>query len=146
MNLKKIGGFTLIEILTVIVILGVLAGLAVPVYVGQVEKARGSEAIDHLNATRASMIRYFADKNTYVGASIPADGSAGTTDYNPNTVVGGQVLFFDYTVGNLAADTFTLTATRKTGTVKGVAAPSGAGPHSITLTQDGTLGKNGAYA
>ena len=46
--MKKNSGFTLIEILTVIVILGVLAGLAVPVYVGQVEKARGSEAIDHL--------------------------------------------------------------------------------------------------
>lgn len=138
-------GFTLIEILTVIVILGVLAGLAVPVYVGQVEKARGSEAIDHLNAARASMIRYFADKNTYVGATIPSDGSAGTVDYNPNTSVGGQVGFFDYTVGNLAAGTFTLTATRKTATIKGVAAPGG-NNNTITLTQDGTLTKNGVYA
>ena len=144
MKIKKSSGFTLIEILTVIVILGVLAGLAVPVYVGQVEKARGSEAIDHLNATRASMIRFFADKNTYTGATIPANGTAGTTDYNPNTVVGGQALFFDYTVGNLGDATFTVTATRKSATIKGVVAPSGT--NTIAITQDGTVTKVGAYA
>ena len=43
-------GFTLLEILIVIVILGVVAGLAVPVFTSSIEQSRSNEAQNNLNA------------------------------------------------------------------------------------------------
>jgi len=50
--------FTLIELLLVLVILAVLAGVAVPIYIGQAEKAK-------INATRASINMIKQALNTF---------------------------------------------------------------------------------
>ena len=124
-------GFTLLELLIVIVILGVLAGLAIPAYQGAVEKARGQEALTALQATREACVRFYAINGSY--ASI--DAALTNLDYNPNAAAGGQTQLFTYAASNLAAATFTLTATSKT-----VAA------NTITVNQAGVVTKNGAYA
>ena len=46
-------GFTLLELLIVIIILGVLAAIALPQYLRTVERGKSSEAMIHLGA-RAS--------------------------------------------------------------------------------------------
>lgn len=89
-------GFTLLEILMVMVILSVLAGLAVPSYTYSVERMRSTEAMNHLIATRHSMIRYGTHYGTYVGATIPLFGAGGTLDFNPNTTFAGNSPIFDY--------------------------------------------------
>ena len=134
MRLKKRKGFTLIEVLVVIVILGVLAGLAVPVYVGQIEKSRATEALDHLASTRSSAIRFFSEKNSY--ATIANDLT--NLDYNPNTARGGQNQLFSYAASGQGPAAFVITATRIIGTVNGEAVPAG-GPHTITIDQDGSV-------
>ena len=47
MNFKKNGGFTLVELIVVIAILGLLAGIGVPMYSQYVEKAQ--IAVDNQN-------------------------------------------------------------------------------------------------
>ena len=61
-RLKK--GFTLIEIIIVIVIIGVLATLALPRITGQIEAARGAEAMNMFGAIRRAAINCVDMGNT----------------------------------------------------------------------------------
>ena len=97
-------GFTLIEILIVIVVLGVMAGFAVPVYLGQTQKSYQIEAIRHLSAMRESALRYFAANGNYDGMYIDS------MDYNPNTAVGGQTRHYNYSVDAAGGTTCYFTA------------------------------------
>lgn len=115
-------GFTLLEILIVLIILGVIAGIAVPAFQGQIEKGRAQEAYRNISMTKESLVRYFSQREpqTYVGASLGAGACNGgvrpgqNLDFNPNCVSTGANLF-TYTIGNLGAATWTITATRNAG-------------------------------
>ena len=69
-------GFTLVEILVVIVILGVLAGLMVPRFTGQGEKARVAEAIQVLSAMRRGALVYFNEYGSYPASFSEVSGVA----------------------------------------------------------------------
>lgn len=67
----KAKGFTLAEVLIVVVIIAILASLAVPRFFGQTEKAKTAEAINMLSAIRRSMLQYAdAHANAFTGADI----------------------------------------------------------------------------
>jgi len=66
------GGFTLIEMLIVIAIIGILAMIAVPIYLGQRTKAMRSEAMTNLDALRLFEEQYYAEYADYA----PADASS----------------------------------------------------------------------
>jgi type IV pilus assembly protein PilE len=59
------GGFTLIELMIVIVILGVLASIAVPQYQEYQQKSRRSEATRTLMQIAALQEQYFLDNRSY---------------------------------------------------------------------------------
>ena len=61
-------GFTLVEILIVVVIIGILASLTLPRLTGQQEKARVAEAIGFLSAMRRGQLAYFNANSTYLFA------------------------------------------------------------------------------
>ena len=54
------GGFTLLELLMVVIIIAILASVALPQYIKASEKARGSEALQALGAIRSAQARYRA--------------------------------------------------------------------------------------
>ncbi len=58
-------GFTLLELIVVIIIIGVLASLAVPQYFKVTERARAAEGLGLLSLIRTSQIRYKAEKAAY---------------------------------------------------------------------------------
>ena len=59
---KKDAGFTLVELMIVMAIIGVLAVVAIPSYVGSVRQAREAVLKEDLHVLRAAIDSYTADK------------------------------------------------------------------------------------
>ena len=72
-------GFTLLELLMVVVIIGILASIALPQYIKATEKAREVEALQILGALRASEIRYYALNQAYSASTAALDVGIPTT-------------------------------------------------------------------
>ena len=133
---KGTKGFTLLELVIVIVILAVIAGLAVPRYIKTVNRSRGMEALSMLNHIRESAERYFARNNSTYAGMTPAIGTNflpgnSNLDFDP-TDVGGAVNFtYDFTVIGAAGYTVRATFTGAAGgtiTVTNAGVVTGTGP------------------
>ena len=98
--MKQSRGFTLVELLVVVAVIGILAAIAVPQYYDHVMRSKIAEATATLSEHRVRMEQYFQDNRTYVGAC-----AAGTVAPTPT----GR--YFTYACSNLAATTYTVTAT-----------------------------------
>lgn len=75
-SLVKEKGFSLIEIMVVVAIIGILARIALPAYGDYVKKGKAAEATANLASLRIQMEQYFQDNKTYVGGNCtPASGT-----------------------------------------------------------------------
>ena len=83
MNSNK--GFTLIELIIVVTIIGILAMIAVPAYLGQQSRATRSEAFGNLEALRLMEEQFFSENAGYTA-------SAGGCAANTNNVAAIQAL------------------------------------------------------
>jgi len=66
-------GFTLLELIIVIVIIGILASIGVARYSKVVKKAKIAEADGVLGAMRGAQMRYFAENGAYTTAETKLD-------------------------------------------------------------------------
>lgn len=98
--MKQQNGFSLVELMIVVVIVAILASVALPAYQDYVIRGKLSEATSNLADARVKMEQYFQDNRTYDAGGCPASVST-SSDY------------FTYTCTNLATDTYLLTATGK---------------------------------
>ncbi len=112
--MKSTKGFTLVELVIVIVIVGILSVVAVPVYKGYTKKAMATEGKALLGAINTSQKVYFAEWATFVnsGQSAVLDVDASTNKYFTTfTLSGSGTGFTAGTVGTGGAAGITLSLT-----------------------------------
>lgn len=101
--MEKADGFTLIEIMVVVVLVGILAAIAIPNYTDYVTRSRLTQATSGLAERRTRMEQFFQDNHTYTGAPLCAADNTGQY-FNFTAVCPAQVA---------DPQTYTLTATGK---------------------------------
>jgi type IV pilus assembly protein PilE len=92
--MKKTSGFTLMELIIVVAIVGLLAAFAIPGYTDYVMRSKIAEATSGLSDGRVKLEQFFQDNRTYVGGPTP-----------PNTAN------FQFTLPTATTSAYTLTAT-----------------------------------
>ena len=103
---KKNQGFTLLEIIIVIIIVGVLASLALPKFFGAIEYSRATEALSSLQLLRSAEERCYLQTTNYLLCQALTDLDVG----DPGTAVNAH---FTYTIAATSGTGgFTLTASR----------------------------------
>ncbi len=79
-SLKRQSGFTLLELLIVIVIIGILALLIIPNITSAPKKARDTQRKTDLRAIQKGLEEYFVSNNAYPSTAGVADQVLGSTD------------------------------------------------------------------
>ncbi len=100
MKLQK--GFTLIELMIAVVIVGILASVALPAYTKYLKTGNAQEAPSNLLAMKTQAEQWYADN--------PSVGYTGFPCTSPTSA-----LKFDYACNVADRDHFTITATGKAG-------------------------------
>ena len=67
--LRSSKGFTLVELMVVVIIVLVLAGIAVPVYIHYIQEGKKSEGYAVIDSMVSGALVYFQKHNTYAGGT-----------------------------------------------------------------------------
>ena len=128
-------GFTLLELIVVIIILGVLATLGLGQYGRMIERSRGAEGKALLGDIRKYAVGYYMEYGT-LSSITTSNLSLGTSqDMIPTTCRSSH--YFTYTFATTAGASITSTATRCTGSGK---TPQGTTAGTLILTSSMTDG------
>lgn len=123
-NLESCNGFTVMELIVVLLIIGILSSIAIPQYNDYLRRAKLSEGTATLADYRIKIEQYYQDNRNYGPVAGGNCGTAApTSDY----------FTFVCTVGAAPGDTYVATATSKAGNGLGTA-----GAFVYTVNQQNT--------
>lgn len=90
--MKSRKGFTLIELMVVVLIVGILAAVAIPILRGRIDSAKWSEGKAMLGSIATAIRAYAAEK--------------GTTGTNPTAIIGNGATELGFAAGDLTGTYF----------------------------------------
>jgi len=124
LRLPRSRGFTLIEVMIVVAIVGILAAIAVPAYGDYVRRSKIVEATSNMSDMRTRMEQFFLDNRSYLNA-----GACGV----PNR----DLASFGFVCAPTGGQNWTITATGKS--------TNGMGGFVYTLNQNNVRATTGTY-
>lgn len=107
--MKYAKGFTLVELMIVVVVVGILSVVAFPAYTDYSIRGKIPDATSNLASKRVKMEQWFQDNRTYATATAPCDNTV-------NSVALSQ--YFTFSCPVLTASTYTIQA-QGTGSMAG---------------------------
>lgn len=107
MRLKS-SGFTLIELMVTVAVIGILAAIAYPSYTSSIIKSRRTDAKAKLLDLAQRQERFYSDRNTYTATLADDFGADALTSDNGYYTLSAAATTG---AGNTIANSFTLTAT-----------------------------------
>ena len=122
--MRKSQGFTLIEILIAVAIIGIIAAVAIPSYQEHLKKGRRADAQQFISQVAQKQQQYLLDARAYAGT---------LNELSMDTAIpSGVSKFYDVTLVAAAGNppTFTVTATPKVGTAQD-------GDEALTINEQG---------
>lgn len=126
--MNKKSGFTLLEIIIVIIIVGVLASLALPRFFSTIEFSRSTEALNSLGVIRKSI-----ERCGLVADTVAACTGWANIDMSDPGLEANAHYAYAITITNGANRQYNIVATRN-------AIDGGDGVSTVTLTVDGAAG------
>ena len=137
--MKKDRGFTLIELMVVVIVIAILAAIAIPSYLNQTRKARRNNAEDALQQIALREERYRAECPTFCDTSTTPSGCS-TCNW---AALGGDPsgTYYTYTVTLAPATsstppTYSILATGKSTQLKDFDRSSGSDCKNLTYAID----------
>ena len=132
-------GFTLVELLVVMLIIGLLAAIAIPAFFNQREKAKDSSAKEMARTSETAMETYATDNNGVYTAAAPAalsniEPTIQTANNNKDPWLSAA--------SSAAPNTYTLTVTSQTANTFTIAR----GANSVVTFSCTVTGSNGCPA
>ena len=131
---QRQSGFTLVELMIVVAIIGILSAIAVPSYNSYVMRARLVEAHGVLASTQNKLEQYWSNNHKYEG--FDAEGASLMPEPGLN---------FDYSLDDATASAYTLTATGKNAAAGFVYTIDQSGQRATTGVPDGCLDNDSCW-